>query len=75
MTDLVYPRERTLGAITLTIGLIIWLALIVGTFGIALALLAFGFILIEGKGPGMGIFLPSRSVRVIRRSMSGGSAA
>ena len=40
MNDLVYPRERTLGAITLVLGLLAWLALLVGTFGIALIGLA-----------------------------------
>ena len=45
MNELVYPRERTLGAITLVLGLLAWLLLIVGTFGVALAILAFGFIL------------------------------
>jgi Zn-dependent protease with chaperone function len=44
MQDLVYPRERTLGAITLVLGLIGWLALIVGTFGTALIGLALGFL-------------------------------
>lgn len=42
---LVYPRERTLGAITLVIGLLIWLGLIIGTFGGALIGLAIGFVL------------------------------
>lgn len=45
MNELVYPRERTLGAITLVLGLLVWLGLIVGTFGIALVVLAFGFVL------------------------------
>jgi Zn-dependent protease with chaperone function len=43
--DLVYPRERTLGAITLVLGVLIWLALIVGTFGIALVIAAVGAVL------------------------------
>lgn len=38
--DLVYPRERVLGAITLILAILVWLALILGTLGIALALLA-----------------------------------
>lgn len=45
MNDLVYPRERVLGAITLTIGLLIWLGLVVGTFGVALIVLLVGFVL------------------------------
>jgi Zn-dependent protease with chaperone function len=45
MTDeLVYPRERVLGGITLVLGLIVWLGLIAGTFGIALVVLALGFL-------------------------------
>jgi len=45
MNEWVYPRERTLGTITLVIGLLIWLALIIGTFGVALIVLGFGFLL------------------------------
>jgi Zn-dependent protease with chaperone function/type II secretory pathway pseudopilin PulG len=44
MNDLVYPHERTLGAITLIFGILVWLGLIVGTFGTALITLAVGFI-------------------------------
>jgi Zn-dependent protease with chaperone function/type II secretory pathway pseudopilin PulG len=45
MNELVYPRERTLGTITLVLGLLVWLGLIVGTFGVALIGLALGFVL------------------------------
>lgn len=44
MNKLVYPGERTLGALTLAIGLIFWLLLIVCTFGGALVFLLIGFI-------------------------------
>lgn len=44
MDGLVYPRERSLGTITLVIGLIGWLAVIAGTFGIVLIYLLAGFI-------------------------------
>lgn len=44
MDDLVYPRERSLGNISLILGLIIWLALIVGTVGGALVFLGFGYL-------------------------------
>ena len=44
MNELVYPRERTLGTITLVLGILVWLALIVGTFGGALIALALGFL-------------------------------
>ncbi len=42
--ELVYPREVSLGAITLVFGLIGWLLLIVGTFGLALVYLLVGFV-------------------------------
>jgi Zn-dependent protease with chaperone function/type II secretory pathway pseudopilin PulG len=45
MNELVYPRERTLGAITLVLGLLVWLGLIVGTIGTALIALLAGFVL------------------------------
>src|SRR6516165_11313039 len=38
--DLVYPQERLLGAVTLVLGLLVWLALIVGTVGVALVFVA-----------------------------------
>ena len=43
--ELVYPHERTLGTITLVIGVLIWLGLVIGTFGGALLALALGFVL------------------------------
>jgi Zn-dependent protease with chaperone function/type II secretory pathway pseudopilin PulG len=44
MDELIYPRERTLGRITLVLGLIGWLCLILGTVGVALIGLLVGFI-------------------------------
>jgi Zn-dependent protease with chaperone function len=45
MDELIYPRERTLGTITLVLGLLVWVVLVVGTFGGALVMLAVGFLL------------------------------
>jgi len=44
VNELVYPRERVLGVFTLLIGLLIWLLLVIGTFGIALIVLLLGFV-------------------------------
>lgn len=44
MNELVYPKERTLGGILLVLGIIAWLLLIIGTFGIALIFLLIGFV-------------------------------
>ena len=45
MNELVYPREKTLGTITLVLGTLVWIALVVGTFGVALLALAAGFLI------------------------------
>jgi Zn-dependent protease with chaperone function/type II secretory pathway pseudopilin PulG len=42
LEDLVYPRERVLSSITLVLGVLVWLALILGTFGIALLVIGLG---------------------------------
>jgi hypothetical protein len=42
--ELVYPRERTLGPITLVLGVLAWLVIVVGTVGIALVYLLIGFL-------------------------------
>lgn len=42
--ELVYPRENSLGAITLVLGLIVWVLIVVGTLGLALIYLLFGFL-------------------------------
>jgi Zn-dependent protease with chaperone function/type II secretory pathway pseudopilin PulG len=44
MQDLVYRHERTLGLITLVLGIIAWLLIIVGTVGVALIALLVGFV-------------------------------
>lgn len=45
MNDLVYPHERTLGTITLVLGILVWLGLIIGSMGTALLALLAGFVL------------------------------
>ncbi|NMM08725.1 MAG: M48 family metalloprotease [Polaromonas sp.] len=45
MKKLICPRERTLGTVTLVLGLLVWFGLIVGTFGGAIIGLALGFLL------------------------------
>jgi Zn-dependent protease with chaperone function/Tfp pilus assembly major pilin PilA len=45
MTALVYPRERTLGTITLVLGSLVWLGLLIGTMGVVLIALAVGFLI------------------------------
>lgn len=44
MDALVYPHERSLGRLTLVLGLIAWVAIIVGTFGLALVYVLMAFI-------------------------------
>lgn len=45
MDDLIDARERSLGRITLVLGVLVWLLLVLGTFGVALLVLAFGYLL------------------------------
>lgn len=45
MREWVHPRERSLGAVLLVLGLLAWLGLIVGTFGVVLGALLFGFVI------------------------------
>ncbi len=40
----VYPKERTLGTLTLVLGLLAWVALIIGTFGLALVYVLLAFL-------------------------------
>jgi Zn-dependent protease with chaperone function/type II secretory pathway pseudopilin PulG len=44
MTEWVHPRERTLGTVLLVLGVVVWLALVVGTFGVVLGVLLLGFL-------------------------------
>jgi Zn-dependent protease with chaperone function/Tfp pilus assembly major pilin PilA len=44
LDSLIYPRERTLGSITLVLGIVAWVAIIIGTFGAALLYLLLGFV-------------------------------
>lgn len=45
MQDWTDPKERSLGAVALVIGVLVWLGLVLGTFGIALAVLAVGYLI------------------------------
>ena len=45
MEDLVYPRERVLGTITLVLGILVWVVLLVCTVGTALIVLGLGALL------------------------------
>ncbi|RTL16412.1 MAG: peptidase M48 [Burkholderiales bacterium] len=44
MKDWVHPRERSLGSVLLVLGVLVWLALIVGTFGGMLLVLLVAFV-------------------------------
>jgi Zn-dependent protease with chaperone function/Tfp pilus assembly major pilin PilA len=44
MDELVCPRERRLGTLTLVLGTLVWILLLVGTFGGALVILLLGFV-------------------------------
>jgi len=44
MREWVHPRERSLGVVLLVLGILAWLGLIVGTVGVALVALLFGFL-------------------------------
>lgn len=44
MNEWIHPRERTLGRITLVLGVLVWIGLLVGTFGAALIGLGIGFL-------------------------------
>ena len=45
MDPLVYPRERSLGTVTLVIGLLFWALMVLGTLGLALIYLLFFFVI------------------------------
>lgn len=45
MNKLVYPSERTLGMITLVLGILVWIGLIIGTVGGAIIGLILGFLM------------------------------
>ena len=64
MPDLVYPREKTLGWITLILGLLAWLLIVVGTFGFALVYLLFGFIFYVFAHSGLIAWLRGTGVRL-----------
>ena len=63
MGDLVYPREKSLGLITLVLGLIAWLVIILATLGTALIYLLFGFIFYLFAQSGLIAWLRGTGVR------------
>ena len=64
MADLVYPREKILGAITLVLGLLAWLLVLVGTLGTALLYLLMGFIFYLFAQSGLIAWLRGTGVRL-----------
>lgn len=64
MADLVYPREKSLGLITLVLGLIAWLVIILATLGTALIYLLFGFIFYLFAQSGLIAWLRGTGVRL-----------
>ena len=68
MADLVYPREKSLGLITLVLGLVAWLVIILATLGTALIYLLFGFIFYLFAQSGLIAWLRGTGVRVSHSS-------
>lgn len=64
MPDLVYPREKSLGLITLILGLLAWLVMVVGTLGTALLYVLFGFIFYLFAQSGLIAWLRGTGVRL-----------
>ena len=64
MEALVYPRERTLGTITLVLGSIAWLLIVVGTLGIVLIYLLLGFIAYLFAQSGLISYIKNTAVRL-----------
>lgn len=65
-TALVYPHERSLGALTLALGILVWLLLIAGTFGLALIYALFVFIGYVFAQSGFIAWLKGTAVRLSR---------
>jgi len=61
---LVYPHERTLGSITLVLGIVLWLAIIAGTLGIALIYLLLGFIVYVFAQSALIAYIKNTAVRL-----------
>ena len=64
MADSVYPREKSLGLITLVLGLVAWLVIILATLGTALIYLLFGFIFYLFAQSGLIAWLRGTGVRL-----------
>ena len=64
MERLVYPKERTLFGILLAISLIFWLALLVGTVGVMLIYVLFGYVFYLFAHSGLIAYLKGNAVRI-----------
>ncbi len=64
MPDLVYPREKTLGLITLILGLLAWLLILLGTVGTVLIWLLIAFVIYLFSHSGLIAWLRGTGVRL-----------
>jgi len=65
----VYPRERTLGAITLLLGVVVWLLLLVGTLGVVLLYLLLGFVVYVFAQSALVAYVRNTAVRLSPQQM------
>ena len=71
MNDLVDSRERTLGTVTLVIGVLVWLGLLAGGFGAALFVLAAGFVLAQAARFALAAHVKAKGVELSEDRLPG----